>query len=552
MRMYRYVAIFLSLIMICSCTRATEMATDQPALVVGIVVDQMRYDYLVRYWPRFGEGGFKRLVTNGFTCEQAHFTYVPTYTAVGHSAIYTGTVPAYNGIVGNNWYDRTMGKATYVTDDSTVASIGTTSDAGKMSPRRLLSTTITDELRLVSNFKSKVIGISLKDRASILPAGHRPNGAFWYDGESGNWISSSYYFPKLPAWVDAFNTHHYPDSILAGTWSPLLPPDRYGESLADTQPYKNPFTGTAPPHFPYDLASLKKELGYELLKRIPYGNTFTIRFAEEAIRAERMGQGSATDFLALSLSSTDYVGHQFGVRAVETEDTYLRLDRDMAQFLAFLDAHVGKGRYIVFLTADHGASENAAHMKSIGVPAGQFHTEAMLQSLRKKLADSFGSGQWILDYQNRYLYLNTVLLKQKNILLSTMLDSCKYFLEGVPGMAAVLTPDEVVHSHDPYVRQILNGYNRARSGDLVLQLQPGWYEGDEEVEGGTTHGSGYAYDTHVPLLWFGWKIPHGATQSPVTMCDIAPTLAAIFHCDEPNACIGTPILDIVKQLPLRR
>lgn len=554
MRTYRYIIILLlsTLIISVSEGKTPESVPSQPALVVGIVVDQMRYDYLTRYWQRFGTDGFKRLVKDGFSCEETHYNYVPTYTAVGHSAIYTGTVPAYNGIVGNNWFDRTMGTTTYVTDDSTVFSIGTTSNAGKMSPRRLLATTITDELRLVSNFHAKVIGISIKDRSSILPAGHTPNGAYWFDGETGNWITSSYYTAGLPAWVSAFNARGYPDEMLSGQWTPLLPPDKYEESLADTQPYKNPFRANEPPRFPYDLASLKKDLGYELLKRVPFGNTYTIWFAKEAIRQEKMGKGTATDFLALSISSTDYIGHQFGVRAVETEDAYLRLDRDLADFLKFLDSQVGKGKYIVFLTADHGASENAAHMRSIGIPAGQFHTASMLDKLRSQLAAAFGSGQWILDFQNRYLYLNTALLNQKHLALSTVLDSCKIFLRPVPGIAAVLTPDDVAHSTDPYVRQMMNGYNAQRSGDLVMQLQPGWYEGDEEVEGGTTHGSGYAYDTHIPLVWYGWKIPHGATDSPVTICDIAPTLAAIFRCDEPDACIGTPILDLVKQLPLRK
>jgi arylsulfatase A-like enzyme len=525
--------------------------SPRPALIVGIVVDQMRYDYLTRYWHRYGEGGFKRLVGEGFSCEEAHYTYVPTYTAVGHSAIYTGTVPAYNGIIGNNWYDRAMGRATYVTDDSTVTPVGTTSDAGKMSPRRLLSTTITDELRLVSNFESKVIGISLKDRSSILPAGHRPNAAYWYDGTTGCWITSSYYAAMLPDWVDRFNRRRMPDSLLRGTWSPLLAPEKYRESLSDTQPYKNPFIKNVPPRFPYDLPALKKELGYELLKRVPLGNTFTLEFAKEALLQEKLGKGAATDFLALSLSSTDYVGHQFGVRAVETEDTYLRLDRDLAAFLAFLDAHVGAGRYLVFLTADHGASENAAHMRSVGIPGGVFNGTPLVKQLNARLAAAFGNGTWILDYQNRNFYFNTKLMLERGVASDKLADTSEVLLRDVPGVADVLTVGEIAHSENPFVHQILNGYNPQRSGDLVLLLKPGWYEGDEEVEGGTTHGTGYAYDTHVPLVWYGWTVGHGATFDAVTLCDIAPTLAAMLRCDEPNACIGAPIHDLMKFVPLR-
>lgn len=526
-------------------------SSSRPALIVGIVVDQMRYDYITRYWDKFGEGGFKRLVGQGFSCEEMHYNYVPTYTAVGHSAIYTGSVPAYNGIVGNNWYERAMGRATYVTDDSTVHSIGTNSDAGMMSPRRLMSTTITDELRLVSNFKSKVIGISLKDRASILPAGHHPNAAYWYDGSIGSWITSSYYADALPDWVARFNARRLPDTLLTGSWTPLLAADQYTESLPDTQPYKVPFRKNTPPNFPYDLGALKKKIGYELLKRIPFGNTYSIAFAEEALAREQMGKGEWTDFLALSLSSTDYVGHQFGVRAVETEDTYLRLDKDLAGFLKYLDSRIGTGRYLVFLTADHGASENAAHMRSISIPSGVFNSEPMLKQLNMRLAALYGSGMWILDYQDRFVYFNMPLVKARGVNLPALIDTCRAIMRAEPGVADVVTVDEIMHSTNPYVHQIMNGYYAGRSGDLALVLKPGWYEGDEEVEGGTTHGTGYEYDTHVPLVWYGWMIPHGATFEPLTICDIAPTLAAILRCDQPNASIGVPIRDLVKTIPIR-
>lgn len=532
--------------------KAPDGRDSRPALIVGIVVDQMRYDYLTRYWDRFGEGGFRRLVNQGFSCEETHYNYVPTYTAVGHASIYTGTVPAYHGVVGNNWYERGMRRVTYVTDDSTVTGVGTSGANGRMSPRRLLSTTITDELRLVSNFQSKVIGISLKDRSAILPAGHRPTAAYWYDGDSGRWITSSYYTDALPAWVGRFNARRLPDSLLAGVWNPLYPSAKqYEESLSDTQPYKNPFQKNVAPRFPYDLAMLKKEIGYDLLKRVPFGNTYTLAFAKEAIAQEKMGRGQWTDFLAVSLSSTDYVGHQFGVRAVETEDTYLRLDRDLADFLSYLDRTAGKGKYLVFLTADHGASENAAHMKSVGIPAGVFGSTPMLKAMKARLSAAFGEGMWILNYQNRFVYLNLSLISERRVDLRAMIDTCKAVMRETPGVIDALTVDEIARSTNPYVKQIMNGYFPQRSGELALMLRPGWYEGDEEVEGGTTHGTGYTYDTHIPLVWYGWSIPHGATFEPATICDIAATLAAILRCDEPNACIGTPIRELMKSMPLR-
>ncbi|RYY18950.1 MAG: alkaline phosphatase family protein, partial [Chitinophagaceae bacterium] len=323
---------------------------QRPKLVVGIVVDQMRWDYLYRYYDRYSAGGFKRMLTQGFSCENAFIPYTPTYTAAGHTCVYTGSIPAINGIIGNSWYRRDLKRAWYCAEDSTVISVGSTSSAGKMSPRNMWTTTITDELRLATNFNSKSIGIALKDRGAILPAGHSANAAYWFDNSSGGWITSTYYMNELPDWVKKINDKKLPDQYLQKNWNTIYPINTYKQSTEDNKSYEAILPGEDNT-FPHETASITTNK-YETFRNTPYGNTFTFDLAKAAIDGEQLGQRGATDFLALSFSSTDYVGHAFGPNSIEVEDTYLRLDQELAAFYALLDAKLGKGQYLVFLTAD--------------------------------------------------------------------------------------------------------------------------------------------------------------------------------------------------------
>ena len=311
----------------------------KPKLVVGIVVDQMRYDYIYRFWDKYSEGGFKRLVNNGFFCKNTNYNYVPTYTAPGHAAIYTGTTPAINGIVGNDWFDRALGKKIYCVVDTTVVGVGSISKEGKRSPANLLTSTITDELRLATNMKSKVIAISLKDRSAILPGGHTANAAYWFDGSNGNFISSTYYMKELPRWVVEFNEKKLPQKYLSQPWNTLLPIDQYTESLADDNPYETKFAGEQRPVFPHDLPVLMaKNKGMGLLLTTPFGNSLLLDFAKEVLYAESMGKAETPDFLAISFSATDYIGHAYGPNSIEVEDCYLRLDKDIAELLNMIEA----------------------------------------------------------------------------------------------------------------------------------------------------------------------------------------------------------------------
>lgn len=534
---------------------------------MGIVVDQMRYDYLYRYWDKYGSGGFRRLLGEGFSYESMHYNYVPTYTGPGHTSIYTGTTPSVHGIVGNDWWVREDNRDTYVTEDKSVQPVGGSAAAGQQSPHHMLTTTITDELRLASNFQSKVIGVCIKDRGSILPAGHSANAAYWYDGSNGSFISSTYYMQALPEWVKQFNGRRLPAQYLSKPWNPLLPLAQYTESTADDAPWEGAYRGEAKPVFPHDLPQLSgvpaqvatklKDAGEEvpkqnldLIRATPFGNTLTADFAMEAVRAEQLGQRGATDFLALSFSSTDYVGHQFGPNAIETEDTYLRLDQELARLLEFLDKTVGKGNALVFLSADHAAAHSPDFLVEHHIPAGSVGPRQMRDSVQHELVRRHGAGNWVLAYENQQVYLNRPLITQKKFDLRQFQDEVAELMLKFAGVTRAITADDLQKSHwdSGMLMYLENGFFPKRSGDVLVVLAPGWLESHSYPASnkGTTHGSAGAYDTHVPLLFWGWHVPHGESYTPAVIPDIAATLARWLHIQEPSGCTGTPLLEVLK------
>ena len=541
---------FYFLIIISVLTSSKAFATDPPAgkprIIVGIVVDQMRYDYITRYWDKFGEGGFKKLVGEGYNCSNTHYNYVPTYTGPGHASIYTGTTPAVHGIIGNDWYNRATGKNVYVTADSVVNGVGTTTTAGKMSPQYLMSTTITDELRLASNLRSKVIGIALKDRSSILPAGHSANGAYWFEAAGGKWISSDWYMKSLPEWVVKFNEKNLPASYLRKPWTTLLPIEKYTESTADDSPYEDLYPGETKPIFPHDFPLLGPA-NFEFIKSSPYGDVLTKEFALAAMKAEELGKDEFTDILAISFSSPDYIGHQFGTQAIETEDAYLRLDRDLADLISTVEAWAKKENVIFFLTADHAAIPNIKFLNDQKIPAGLFSLSLTSDTLQKYLAAKYGNQRWVLAFDNDQIYLDHALLDTAKIPLETMCaDVCKFLLSQ-KGIYNVLTAEDL-RTNEYYwgIRSyVQKGFYPSRSGDIAIILEPGLIEYKLK---GTTHGAGYTYDTHVPLLFYGAGIPVGRTSRNINITDIAPTLSQILGIQSPSGCTGEPIIEI---LPVR-
>jgi predicted AlkP superfamily pyrophosphatase or phosphodiesterase len=524
-------------------TTAQNRNIDRPRLVVGIVVDQMRWDYLYKFYDRYGDKGFKRLMNDGFNCQQTMINYIPSYTAPGHACIYTGSVPSINGMAGNDWIDNYTGKYWYCVEDTSVTSIGSSSKAGKMSPRTLLTSTITDELRLATNMRSRVYGISLKDRGAILPAGHLGNGAFWYDDATGGLISSSYYGSALPNWLVAFNNKHLSDSMLRKDWALLYEPGSYKQSTSDNNSYEGKNRGEDGPVFPHRVS---RDISYYTLRKTPAGNTYTFSAAKACVEGAQMGTSGFTDFLCISLSATDYIGHQYGPDAIEIEDTYLRLDKDIADFLSYLDNRLGKGNYLLFLSADHGAAHNSIYLNDMKMPAGNESEMKIRSDLATYLRTEMGGDSGVASIENYQIVMNEPYIKSSGTDRFRLRNKIINWLYQRPEVAYVIDMEHISQSPvpEPILQMAINGYNRRRSGSIQIIYQPGWYSGYAPT--GTTHGTWHPYDTHIPLLWYGWKIPKGSSDATVHMEDISATLAALLHIQMPNGCIGTPIPAIVK------
>jgi len=520
-------------------------ATNKPKLVVGIVVDQMRYDYIYRYWDKFGNDGFKRLVNEGFFCKNTNYNYVPTYTGPGHTAIYTGTTPAVNGIISNDWYDKSTGKDLYCAEDAAVTGVGTTAPEGKRSPVNMLTTTITDELRISSNMKSKVIGVALKDRSAILPAGHTANAAYWYDGSIGAFITSTYYMKELPAWVVDFNKKELPKKYLSQPWQTLLPVGQYTESLPDENKYETLWKGETKPVFPHNLPELQAlNGGLNIIRATPFGNSLTKDFAMATMSYENMGKGAATDFITISFSSPDYIGHTFGPNSVEQEDDYLRLDRDLAELLKFIDAQVGKGNALVFLTADHAAPEVPNYLTDIKVPSGYVHEKKLSDTLKKYFSKLYND-TLVLSFSNQQVFLNHKMIESKGLNLTQVEELAATFLRNFKEVAEVLTAETLNNNQFTEGSRSLmqRGYNAKRSGDVLINYLPAYIDYGPT---GTTHGSPYSYDTHVPLIFYGWNIKQGSTTEQVYITDLAATLAMMLNIQFPNGCTGKVIPFLVK------
>jgi len=513
---------------------------DRPKLVIGIVVDQMRWDYLYRYYDRYGNDGFKRLIHHGYSCDNTFINYSPSYTAPGHTCIYTGSVPSIHGIAGNDWIDNFTGRSWYCTEDTNAVPVGGSYAAGKMSPRNLLTTTVTDELRLATNFKSKVIGVALKDRGSILPAGHLGK-AYWFDDSTGNLITSNYYQNELPEWVMQFNNRKLATKYLSKPWNPLYSLESYMQSLSDDNPYEGKLKGEKAPVFPHIYNA--SEFGN--LRKTPYGNTYTLKAARAAIAGENLGE-NGTDFLCISLSSTDYIGHYYAPNAVEVEDTYLRLDKDLEDFLSYLDETVGVGEYVVFLTADHGGAQNAEYLNDIGIPAGNQSETKLAKDLKETLRKKFNNADLIRGIENYQVVLNESEIKHSGFTHDEVVNEIRTKLLQQPQVAYVLDMENIDQYAVPALikTKAINGYNRKRSGSLLIINDPAWYYGYAKT--GTTHSTWHPYDTHIPLLFYGWKIPEGKTNQTLYMEDIAPTIAALLHIQMPNGCIGKVITNVVK------
>ena len=530
--------IFLSLLLLITLHHAnaqkSTVVAAKPKLIVGIMVDQMRWDYLYRFQHRYGQNGFNRVLREGFTAENTQIAYAQTVTAAGHASVYTGSVPAINGIMGNEWYDRKLKRQVYCVEDDSVSIVGGSGKGEPMSPKNLQVTTISDELKLATNFRSKVIGVAIKDRGSILPAGHAADAAYWYEPSSGNFVSSTWYMKELSPWASAFNNRKIVDSLYAVPWALNYPFESYVQSDV-----KNPAYTKSP--FPRKLdANIGKNYG--AIASTPWGNTLTLSFAKAAVEAEGLGADSIPDLLAISLSSPDYIGHSVGPNAVEIEDTYIKLDREMAAFFEYLDKKVGKGNYLFFLTADHAVAHVPAFLQEHQLPGKSMKVnkraeEATMKKFKlRKVVESIGNYQYYLD---------------RNLIDSAGLDfdAVKSFF-----IAELNKEDDVLLAFDnasiaaanlpaEYKEMFVKGYNHKLAGDVQVVYKPGYFNGGPT---GTTHGSMYPYDSHIPLLFMGWGVKPGQTSRKVYMSDIAGTIAAMLKIQMPSGNVGTVIHEVIK------
>ena len=529
---------------------STNPIETRPKLVIGIVIDQMRYDYLYRFYNQYSDNGFKRLLNDGFSCENTHYNYTPTNTAPGHASIFTGATPTNHEIINNQWYSRAEKRIFYCTEDKTVKSLGTkTSEGkkGKMSPYNLKTTTITDELKLATNQRAKVVGISIKDRGAILPAGHIANGAYWYDTSSGKMISSTYYFEELPKWVKDFNNKKVVGKYIKQGWELLLPLTEYYQSLADENHYEKPPIKNKKATFPYFIDKYNKKKRHKEFIYTAPANTFLRDFAQEAILKEKLGKNEVTDFLTLSFSPTDYIGHRYGIYSVEVQDTYLRLDRELAIFFEFLDKNIGKGEYTLFLTADHAAAASSYHLQDLQFDAGYLKWDSMKVELNDFLEEQYGKGDFISYLMDQDVFLNRELLSQRNISLEEAQQKTSEFLLAQKGITQTITATELSKQiqRTGFLQLVQNGFNARLSPDVSFLHQSGYMDSYYK-KGGTTHGMPYTYDTQVPLIFFGKNIKRGKTHRRVEITDIAATLASLLYLQQPSGCVGNPIIEIFE------
>lgn len=545
LRTVKFIAFLIFYFTLFSNSLVAQTVIGRPKLVVGIVVDQMRWDYFYRYTDKYTNNGFKRLLTEGYVCEQTFINYFPSYTAPGHTAIYTGSVPAIHGITGNNWFDRNEGKIVYCTEDSTVQSLGGSKKAGQQSPHRMFTTTVCDELRLATNFKSKTVGIAIKDRGGILPAGHTANAAYWYDGANGNWISSSYYMKELPQWVQKFNAKKLAEKYVKENWKTLLDIAKYYESTEDDKWYENPFSNEDKPIFEHNISGIKKEPLTEVLKATPFGNTLTFEFAKAAIEGDTLGNRGTTDFLTLSFSSTDYIGHQFGPNSIEAEDAFIRFDKELGAFIDYLNDKIGKDNYTLFLTADHGAAHAVGFSKESHIPAGNIFDKKLFTHCDSLLQHYYQKKKMISAVINQQVFLNYDTIHSAKVEVE---DVCKLLAEELgkmEGIDRIIAYEELNETTlNSWFKECLNNqYKPSRTGDLQILFHPAWLN---DFEKGTTHGTIFPYDTHIPLVFYGWGVKPGKDYSRTYITDIAPTISALLKIQEPNGSIGKIVTGLFK------
>ena len=516
----------------------SSIPSDKPKLVIGIVVEQMRQDYIDRFWDNFGNKGFKRLAVNGTYCVNANLNYSLTQTAPGYATIATGAEPCSHGIVSNYWFNRLTGeKVDCLSSEMNVKSVGGSVEAdGRVAPTNMLSTTFSDEAKLFNRGKSKTISMSLSKYAAVLSGGYSADGAYWFDQNSGKWVTSSYYTSTLPEWVKEINDQKMPDVYLERTWNPMLPLDKYNEVLSDSSKYEFGIDGMYKT-FPYNYQNITKTVrNYKLMTMIPEGNTLLTDLAVGAIYGEDLGKDEFTDFLFINYSVSEEIGKLYGPQSIEVQDLFLRLDKDLEHLIDVVEDLVGKNNCLIYLTSNHGVSEMPQYLQDQKLPAGNFKQFYMLALVRSYLRAIYGDGDWVLDFNNSQIYLNRLLIEDSQISLNEMCEKIIDFITNSSGISNAVSSNQFqnIVFVEGMPAKMQNSYNQKRSGDIMFSLKPGWIE---DIPYCTDHNSGYSCNTHVPLIWYGWKVKKQKVFTKVNITDIAPTV---------SAALGTPPPPIVS------
>jgi predicted AlkP superfamily pyrophosphatase or phosphodiesterase len=520
----------------------------RPRLVVSIVIDQFRHDYLQRFGDQFGEGGFKRFLHQGAVFANANYIHSPTVTACGHATVLSGATPALNGIIANEWYDRELGKnVSSVSDDKAQFKVlGADEKERASAPHKLLGTTLGDEMRLATNGQAKVIGMSYKDRSAILPVGKRPQGAYWFDDDTGNFMSSTYYFAALPAWVTKFNQEQSPARYFGKTWDRMLPAEAYNRSTADDMPYERKVASGAT--FPRTITGGETAPGkkfYTLFGATPFANDHLVAFAKAAIEGESLGADDITDLLSVSFSANDLLGHAFGPYSQEVQDISLRTDRVLADLFSYLDQRIGAGNYVVALTADHGVAPVPEQVMEFGY-GGRLVAKDISGAATAALNAKYGEAAWVKAFASYNLYLDLALIAERKLNLAEVETVAAQAMAAMPGIHTAFTSTQLRHGDIPdthVARLTTQGFYAPRNGNVIIVTQPFFMFGEGS---NTTHGSPYSYDTHVPVLFYGAGIAPGIHHGASSPADIAPTLAALLQVQAPSNNIGRVLQEALK------
>ncbi len=522
-----------------------KIPSDQPKLVVGIVVEQLREDYIDKFWNYFSDKGIKKLIINGSNFQNAHLNYSLTQSSPGYASISTGCEPSVHGIISDYWYNYLSGEKTISINDKKYKTVGVKEASESYSPLNLFTTTFSDEAKTSKGNKSKVFSMSLDPVGAVLSGGFTANSAYWFDSKEGIWVTSSYYQESLPKWLNELNDKKMPDEYLQRIWLPTLSNEEMKKFDYDTNLYKIGFDGIYK-SFPYTYSEIIKSIhNYELIKMIPEGNTLLTDLAIATLYNENIGKDEITDFLFVNYSVTEKIGLLFGPQSAEVFDTYLKLDNNIAHLINAIEDVVGKNNVIIYLTSNHGVAEIPQYSISNKMPSGIFKQHYIIALLKSYLKSIYGEGEWILDYNNQQIYLNKTLIEDSRIPLEEFQSKIISFIINSGGISNAISSSQFQNMifNIGMPQKMQNSFNQKRSGDIMISLKPGWIE---DIPYTTNHNSGYSYDTHVPLVFYGWKINKQQISTQVNITDIAPTISTFINTPPPPLSTGKILQNLIK------